>query len=78
MLVREALRRHTFTGDFDAVPKLAGLAIYLDAVVEKLLEVCTIKDAVGSWLGVVDNKLVLDSGSFGSSGLGLEKKSDPV
>lgn len=45
---------------------------------KELLKVRAVEDAIGSWLGVVDNELVLNGGGFGSSGLGLEKENDAV
>ena len=62
----------TLPVDLDAVAKLAGLAIDLDAVVKELLERRAVEDTVVRGTGVVNDELVLSS-SFTSSGLGLEK-----
>lgn len=64
--------QRTITGDLDIVPKLPSLSLHLDAVMKELLEVRTVKDTIGSWLGVIDNELMLSSRGFGSGGLGLE------
>jgi hypothetical protein len=63
---------HTFTGDFDVFSKLAGLSFDLYAVMKKFLKVRAIEDTIGSRLGVINSELVLNSGSFGGGGLGLE------
>lgn len=65
----------TIPGDLDAVTNKAGLAVDLDAIVKVLLEVSTVKDTVGRWLGVVDGELVLGGGALGGSDFGgLRKK----
>lgn len=62
----------TIAVDLDVVTELARLAIDLDTVVQELLEGRAVKDTVVGRTGVVDDELVLSSGSFGGSGLGLE------
>ena len=58
--------------DLDVVTELARLAIDLDTVVQELLEGRAVKDTVVGRTGVVNDELVLSSGNFGGSGLGLE------
>jgi hypothetical protein len=66
----------TISGNLNAVAKLAGFAVYLDAIVKELFKVCTIEDTVGCRLGVVNGESVLcDCGLPGRSlGLRLGEK----
>ena len=55
----------------DIIPKLARLALDLNAVVQELLKSRAVEDTVASGTGVVDDELVLSSTRLGS-GLGLK------
>ena len=61
----------TLPVDLDAVAKLAGLAIDLDAVVKELLERRAVEDTVVRRTGVVNDELVHSSSLSSGSGLGL-------
>jgi hypothetical protein len=50
---------------------LAGLSIHFDAIMKKLLEVCTVKDTVGRRLGIIDSKFMFGGGSLPCRCLGL-------
>lgn len=64
--------RLTLPLDLNLVTELTGLALYLDSVVEELLECGRVKDIVGCWDRVVDVELVNWLGSgFGGDLLGL-------
>lgn len=67
-----ALQKLTLPLDLNLITELTGLSLYLDSVVEELLECRRVKDIVGSWDRVVDVELVdwLGSG-FGGGLLGL-------
>ena len=60
--------------NLDVVTELTSLSIDLDTVVQELLERRSVKDTVTSGTGVVNDKLVLSSRGFSSSGLGLTVK----
>ena len=60
--------------NLDVVTELTSLAIDLDAVVQELLERRTVKDTIARRTGVVDDKLVLSTSRFSSSGLGLNRQ----
>ena len=64
--------RLTLPLDLNLVTELTGLPLYLNSVVEELLECGRVKDIVGCWDRVVDVELVdwLGSG-FGGGLLGL-------
>jgi hypothetical protein len=64
--------RLTLPLDLNLVTELTGLSLYLDSVVEELLESGRVKDIVGCWDRVVDVEFVdwLGSG-FGGGLLGL-------
>lgn len=68
----------TITNNLNIVSKLSGFALDLDAVMKKLLKVRTVEDTICGRFGVVDDELVFNSGGFGSGGLGLKKRNDPV
>jgi len=57
-------------GDLDIVTELTGLSLYLDTIMEVLLEGSTVEDTVTSRTGVINDELVLSS-SLSGSGLGL-------
>jgi hypothetical protein len=67
-----AYGRLTLPLDLNLVTELTGLSLYLDSVVEELLESRRVKDIVGCWDRVVDVEFVdwLGSG-FGGGLLGL-------
>lgn len=65
------LNVRTVTGDLHIVAELSSLALDLDAIVQELLEVCTVKDAICSRLREVDDEFVLDSRSFSGGSLDL-------
>jgi hypothetical protein len=46
--------------------------------VEELLKIRTVENTVCSWLGIVNDELVLNSRGFGNGGLGLKKRNNPV
>ena len=64
----------TLPVDLDAVAKLAGLAIDLDAVVKELLERRAVEDTVVRRTGVVNDELVLSSSRLSGGGLGLKEE----
>jgi len=68
----------TITSNFDVIAELASLALNLDAVVQKLFEIRTIKNTVVSWLRVIDYKFMLGSSCFSSRGLRLEKREEEI
>jgi len=61
---------------FDVVSKLAGFAIDLDAVVQELFEIGTVKDTITGRLWVIDDEFMLGSSGFSSGGLGLQKRKE--
>lgn len=61
----------TLTGDLNVLTKLAGLAIDLDAIVEKLLKGGAVEDTIGRGARVVDGELVLGSSRLSGGGLYL-------
>ena len=65
-------RYRTFTVDLDVVTKVSGLVIDLNPVVQELFESSTIENAISSWTGVINNKLVFSGGDFG--GLWLKRE----
>jgi len=67
-----ARQKLTLPLDLNLITELTGLSLYLDSVVEELLECRRVKDIVGSWDRVVDVELVDRLGSgFGGGLLGL-------
>jgi hypothetical protein len=61
--------------NLDIVTKVSGLVIDLNPVMQELFEGSTVENTISGWTGVVDNKLMLSSGSFGSFWLGRETQS---
>ena len=64
---------HTIPGYFYVITKLASLALDLDAIMQELFEIRTVKNTVICRLRVVDDEFMLCSRSFASGSFGLEK-----
>jgi hypothetical protein len=56
----------TVTVDLDVFTKVSGLVVDLNPVVQELFESSTVENTISGRTGIIDNKLVLSGGDFGS------------
>ena len=63
------MRYSTIAYYLDVVAKLTGFTVELDAIMEKLFKVSTVKDTVSGGAGIVDDEFVFRGGCLWSGGL---------